>query len=217
MRTPDVAARNVVVMAGSTVRTVGERLGRCRGRARAPAGRQPGPWRSLPNATMPISHRPPPARVAVVAPPRRRDYVSSPRRLASARRLTGVVATEATTPRRRVRHAAHRRVVERVGRRHRSVQVVRPARALSRPLWASLASSSWKALRSHTTPWTRGAPVFATRKSAEKRRTPECLQMWRQWSQRLGRQPPYMSTTRRTTMPCGTRPSAWVTMTCCRA
>ena len=115
MRTPDVAARNVVVMAGSTVRTVGERLGRCRGRARAPAGRQPGPWRSLPNATMPISHRPPPARVAVVAPPRRRDYVSSPRRLASARRLTGVVATEATTPRRRVRHAAHRRVVERVG------------------------------------------------------------------------------------------------------
>ena len=84
MRTPDVAARNVVVMAGSTVRTVGERLGRCRGRARAPAGRQPGPWRSLPNATMPISHRPPPARVAVVAPPRRRDYVSSPRRLASA-------------------------------------------------------------------------------------------------------------------------------------
>ena len=104
MRTPDVAARNVVVMAGSTVRTVGERLGRCRGRARAPAGRQPGPWRSLPNATMPISHRPPAARVVVAAPSRRRDYVPSPRRLVSAGRLTGVVATEATTPRRRVRH-----------------------------------------------------------------------------------------------------------------
>ena len=33
----------------------------------------------------------------MVAPPRRRDYVASPRRLASAGRLTGVVATEATT------------------------------------------------------------------------------------------------------------------------
>ena len=120
---------------------------------------------------MPVSHRPPAARVAVAAPPRRRDYVSSPRRLASARRLTGVVATEATTPRRRVRHAAHRRVVERVGRRHRSVQVVRPARALSRPLWASLASSSWKALRSHTTPWTRGALQLAARRRSTARRS----------------------------------------------
>ena len=44
---------------------------------------------------MPVSHRPPAARVAVAAPPRRRDYVSSPRRLASAVRLTGVVATAA--------------------------------------------------------------------------------------------------------------------------
>ena len=104
MRTPDVAARNVVVMAGSTVRTVGERLGRCRGRARAPAGRQPRPGRSLPNATMSRSRRAPAARVAVAAPPRRRDYVPSPRRLASAGRLMGVVVTEATTPRRR----AHR-------------------------------------------------------------------------------------------------------------
>ena len=87
----------------------GERLRRGRGRARAPAGRRSRPGRSLSNASMPVSHRPPAARVAVAAPPRRRDYVSSPRRLASARRLTGVVATEATTPRRRVRHAAHRR------------------------------------------------------------------------------------------------------------
>ena len=86
----------------------GERLRRGRGRARAPAGRRSRPGRSLSNASMPVSHRPPAARVAVAAPPRRRDYVSSPRRLASARRLTGVVATEATTPRRRVRHAAHR-------------------------------------------------------------------------------------------------------------
>ena len=98
---------------------------------------------------MPISHRPPAARVAVAAPPRRRDYVSSPRRLASARRLTGVVATEATTPRRRVRHAAHRRVVERVGRPRLGYSERRSTRRAVKRSTARRSTAGSTAIREH--------------------------------------------------------------------
>ena len=137
MQTPDVAAHNVVAMAGS--KGAAGALSRASTRTRRPSAKARAQSAECDHVKKPQAAAGARRGGRAAASEGPSDYVPSPRRLASAGRLMGVVVTEATTPRRRARHVAHRREVERAGRRHICVRRVRSASALPRRLWASLA------------------------------------------------------------------------------